>query len=68
LIHSCLFLLFCIIFFITEKTFKVDALVSVLVILYNIIFVAEKTCKVDALVPVLVILYNILPNGEDIQS
>jgi Ca2+/Na+ antiporter len=44
----------------TEKTFKVDALVSVLVILYNIIFVPEKTFKVDALVSVLVILYNII--------
>jgi hypothetical protein len=39
------------IIFVPEKTFKVDALVSVLVlvILYNIIFVTEKTFKVDAL-------------------
>jgi hypothetical protein len=33
----------------------VCALVSVLVILYNIIFVTEKTFKVDGLVSVLVI-------------
>jgi uncharacterized membrane protein YjdF len=45
-------------YYVTEKTFKVDSLVSVLIILYNIIFVTEKTFKVDALVSVLVILYN----------
>jgi hypothetical protein len=43
------------IIFVTEKTFKVDALVSVVVILYNIIFVTEKTFKVDALVSVVVV-------------